>query len=280
MYAAFRIALLLKKFLPFSMSKWVARRVADVWYIIFSERREAVLANLELIPNINRKKIKSIAKQVMRNFAEVVTEFLYLERLTAEEWEGLVDADSFEVLVEKISRRPAILVTGHIGNWELAACLISRLGCNICVVVYDNPDPRVASLFRSIRLKMGLRVVSTSEAARTLREIAATHSIGVVADRDYSGRGLETQFFNLKVKMPVGYASLAISQRIPVYCGFLIKHKDGKYRLTDLEKIYDPQAPSDLSSIAERFTKKLETITAQHPQQWYLFEKVTEVSRP
>lgn len=274
MYLAFRIALLLKKLLPFAISKWMARRVADVWYLIFPERRKAVLINLGLIPNWDKNKTKSMAKQIMRNFAEVVTEFLYLDKLTPKQWNDLIELESLNALVGEIRKRPAILVTGHIGNWELAACQIAKLGCNLCVVVYDNPDPKVANLFRSMRQAMGLKVLSTFEAGRMLREVVSTHSLGIVADRDYSGRGLESRFFNQIVTMPSGYASLAVSQGIPVYCGFLIKQSDGKYRLTSLEKIYDPQSPSDQASIVQRFTKKLETIIAQHPEQWYLFERM------
>lgn len=278
MYSAFRIALLLKKLLPFPVSKWIARRVADVWYLIFPKRRKAVFANLGLMPNWDKKRTKSMVKQIMRNFAEVVTEFLYLDKLKPEQWNNLIEIESLKPLLDEIGQRPAILVTGHIGNWELAAFQIARLGCNLCVVVYDNPDPKVSNLFRSMRQAMGLKVLSTSEAGRMLREVVTTHSIGIVADRDYSRRGLVTRFFGQIVTMPSGYASLAISDGIPVYCGFLIKQSDGKYRLTHLEKIYDPQSPTDQASIVRRFISKLETIIAQHPEQWYLFERIDEVT--
>lgn len=279
MYIAYRIALLLKDLLPFPVSRWIARRVADLWYIIFTERRKSVITNLSLLPNCDKKKIKTLARQVMRNFSEVVTEFLYAEKMTLEQWGELVDLESLEKLVKQIRLRPSLLITGHIGNWELAAYLLSKLGANLCVIAFENPDQRVARIFRLKRARMGLRVLSTEEAGKELRKIVKTCSVGIVADRDYSGKGIPTKLFNVTVTLPSGYATLAVSEGIPTYCGFLIKCEDGKYRLVDLEKIYDPDHPVAPANVVEMFAAKLERIIAQYRQQWYLFERMAMKKR-
>ncbi len=279
MYIAYLIALLIKELIPFRMSKWIARRVAEFWYVLFAERRRSVLANLSLLRNCDRKKIKRLSKQLMRNFSEVVTEFLYMDKMSIEQLRDLVDFESIAPLVEEISLTPSILITGHIGNWELAAGLLSRLGANLCVVVFENPDKRIAKIFHSKRKKMGLKVISTEEAGKRLREIVRASSVGIVADRDYSGLGMETKIFNQTVTMPSGYATLATSEGIPVYCGFLVKCSDAKYRLLDLEKIYDPRNPTKPADIVQRFVSKLERIIAEHPEQWYLFERIAEIRR-
>ena len=279
MYIAYLIALLLKELLPFRISKWIARRVADLWYVVFAERRRAVVANLSLLGDCDRKKIKRLSKKLMRNFSEVVTEFLYMDKMSIDNLRELVDFDSIAPIVREISRTPSILITGHIGNWELAAGLLSRLGANLWVVVFEHPDKKIAKIFRSKREKMGLKVISTQEAGKRLREIARNSSVGIVADRDYSGLGMEARIFSQTVAMPSGYATLATSEGIAVYCGFLVKCGDAKYRLLDLEKIYDPCESTKPAEIVQRFASKLERIIAVYPEQWYLFERIAEIRR-
>ena len=277
LYPGYMLARAVARIIPLRFSYWIAERVADIWYFSSPRIRNNVAYNLSLLPGlpIGGRQTPAHTRKTMRNFARVVTEFLYLPRLNRDNIGQLVDLKTFAGLGQRMAGRPTILVTAHLGNWELAAVVIAMLGVDLHVVVYDHPDRRVARLFRRHREAKGLKVMSVKQAARSIMRVLRTSSVGIVGDRDYSGQGTEAVFLGVKVSVPTAYAGLAVSMQAPVIAGFLIRHDDGKYRLTLDEIVYDPlgdrKAPEEIVQDCIRiFEKGVE----KHPEQWYFFERV------
>jgi KDO2-lipid IV(A) lauroyltransferase len=263
--------------MPIGFSYWIAERVADIWFLADPRIRANVEYNFSLIPGnpFAGHEIGRHTRKTMRNFARVVTEFLFFPRLKRENIGDFIDMDSFSGLKEQMAGRPGILVTAHLGNWELAAVAIAMSGVDLHVVVYDHPDPRVARLFRKHREAKGLRVMPVRQAGRAIMKALRTGSVGIVGDRDYSGQGAGARFMGVQVSVPSAYAGLAVSMKIPVIVGFCIRDSDGKYRLTLQETVYDPvrdhKTPEEIVQDSLRiFEKGVE----KHPEQWYFFERV------
>jgi KDO2-lipid IV(A) lauroyltransferase len=211
----------------------------------------------------------------MRNFARVVTEFLYFPRLDIGNLGDLVDLESFAALKQKMARRPAILVTAHLGNWELAAVTIAMLGIDLHVVVYDHPDRRVAGLFRRHREAKGLKVMSVRGAVRSITGVLQEASVGIVGDRAYSGQGTEARFLGAEISVPSAYAGLAVSMKVPVIAGFCLRDGTGRYRLALEETVYDPDLDRKTpEEIVEACLRIFEKGVEKHPEQWYFFERV------
>jgi KDO2-lipid IV(A) lauroyltransferase len=225
--------------------------------------------------------IARLSRRIMRNFARMVTEFLYFPRFNIDNVSRLVDVESFRKLLQVVGEEKVILVTGHIGNWELGAAMASMLGLELHVVVYDHPDHRIARLFRERRKCMGLKVMSVREAARKVADALAVSSVGVVGDRDFTGRGMETEYFGVPVMAPDAYAGLAASKGKRIIPGFCIKQADDRYRLI----LNDPPAieaaegtdPRDLVRACLRIFEKT---VEKYPGQWYFFDKVGLRHRP
>jgi lauroyl/myristoyl acyltransferase len=154
--------------MPIGASYWIAEHVADIWYLASPQIRDNVAYNMGLVAGapIGSEAIAIHTRRAMRNFARVVTEFLYLPRFNLETIGRLVDLTSFEDLKRRMAGRPTILVTAHLGNWELAAAAIAMSGVDLHVVVYDHPDRRVARLFRKHREAKGLKIMSVKEVFR------------------------------------------------------------------------------------------------------------------
>jgi KDO2-lipid IV(A) lauroyltransferase len=269
--------------LPLRLCYWIAERVADLWYLFSRKSREALLYNLSLGPDISKdeKDLARLGRRVMRNFARMVTEFLYMPRLTPDGLGSLVNLKSFDKLKEVTGGGRAILVTAHLGNWELGAAVAASLGIDLHVVVYDHPDRRIARLFRRHREAMGLKVMSVREAARSMRSVIAHSSLGVVGDRDFTGRGIETHFFGVRATIPSAYAGLAVSRDVPVVAGFCVRGEDGKYHLASCELIYSPEnTPRLPNEIVEHFITILEKCVETYTDQWYFFRKIGEKAGP
>lgn len=277
LYWGYILAQAITRIMPIRVSYWIAERVADIWYLSSPRIRDNVAYNMSLASGapVGKKAIAAHTRRTMRNFARVVTEFLYVPRFSREDLGHLVDLDSFAGLKRKMAGRPTILVTAHLGNWELAAVAIAMSGIDLHVVVYDHPDRRVARLFRKHREAKSLKIMSVKEAVRSIMKVLQTASVGIVGDRDYSGQGTEAPFLGVSVSVPSAYAGLAVSMKIPVIAGFCIRHDDGKYCLTLEETVYDPtHNRMTQEEILQACLRIFEKGVEKHPEQWYFFERV------
>ena len=153
LYFGYCLARIVASVLPIGLSYWIAERVADLWYVLSPSTRADLRFNLALVPGLEQdpRTIRRTSQGMMRNFARTVTEFVYFPRINMSNIAKLADLDSFKCLKGLVSGGPAILLTGHIGNWELAAAIPAMMGMDLHVVVLDHPDRRVARMFRERR---------------------------------------------------------------------------------------------------------------------------------
>ena len=71
-------------------------------------------------------------------------------------------------------------------------------------------DPALQRWFERTRATFGVRIVGLREARRELlKELRNGESVGLVADRDITGGGMEVPFFGAPAPLPVGPAFLA-----------------------------------------------------------------------
>jgi KDO2-lipid IV(A) lauroyltransferase len=277
LYWGYLLARIVARIVPIGVSYWIAERVADSWYALSPRTRDNLAYNLSLVPGApaDERPRALLARRIMRNFARMVTEFVYLPRIDRDTLGRWVHPESFQSLAEAMAGRRAILITCHLGNWELAAAVIAMMGVELHLVVYDHPDSRVARLFRERREAKGLKVMSVKQAAREITTTLKNRSVAIVGDRDYSGRGKEARFLGADVRVPYAYAGLAVALGVPVIAGFCVRQADGRYDLASRETVYDPprdtKTPEEIVRTCLRiFEKGVEKYT----EQWYFFERV------
>jgi KDO2-lipid IV(A) lauroyltransferase len=261
--------------MPLRVSFFFADLAGEIWYMA-SPRLRAVLAhNLSLTGAARERNPRRLARRISRNFGRAVAEFLYSPRMTAGNIADFVDLESFEAL-RKYSEPPgAVFATAHIGSWEFAAAVLAVMGINLTVIVYDDPDPRVAKLFRERREARGIKVIPVKATSRELLTAVREGSLGVVADRDFSGQGMAAEFFGRRVKMPFAYAGLAVARGMPVVFGICVKEPDGKYHLKVDEPLTgDRSDPESARKIAIECITRIEKCVEKYPEQWYCFEKI------
>jgi len=278
-YFGFLIARAIARVMPLKVSYFFADLAGEIWYLA-SPRLRAVLAyNLSLTAagrNLSgRASARRLARRISRNFGRVVAEFLYSPRVTPGNIGDLVDLESFEVLRQYATSPGAVFATAHVGSWEFAAIILSAMGIKLTVIVYDDPDPRVARLFRQRRETRGISVIPVKATSRELLTAVREGSLGVVADRDFSGRGMAAVVFGRPVRMPFAYAGLAVARGMPVVFGVCVKEPDGKYHLKVDEPMRgDREDPESARKIARACISRIEYYVEKYPEQWYLFEKI------
>jgi KDO2-lipid IV(A) lauroyltransferase len=271
------VATAITRVVPLKVAYALADLAGEIWYLLSPRLRDVLEHNLALVPGLGGAHAarRSLARRISRNFGRVVAEFLYSPRLGPDDIGGLVDIPSFEPLRKYAGGSHAVFATAHLGSWELAAAVLSMLGVRLTVIVYDDPDPRVARLFRERREARGVRVLPVKATSREVLAALRETSLGVVADRDFSGQGMAATFFGRPAKVPFAYAGLALALGVPVVFGICVKGEDGRYRLVLEEPIVgDREDPDAARKMAARCIEMIEKYVEKYPEQWYFFQKV------
>jgi len=172
-----------------------------------------------------------------------------------------------------------LLLTAHLGNWEAAGQLLSRLDVPINVTGFDNEAPEIRALLtQASRAKFRLLPL-TGSPTDTIPLVAALRRGEVVAmlgDRAYGSPAARIDFLGGTALFPIGAYVLAAIAKAPLVHVFNLREPGGHYRFFG----FPPQRPrmpvhaqrdAYLRDCAGRFAHDLETILKRDPLQWYNF---------
>lgn len=186
-----------------------------------------------------------------------------LEHVRLEGWERL------EAVLAK--GRGAILVSSHLGNWELAGALVAARGVRIHAFYHEQLSPAFDAFLAWARRRSGLGVLHQRRGLREcLRALREGGAIGFVADQDGSRDGVFLDFLGRLVSFPRGpyeFARHAGCEILAVECRRL---PDGDYGLC----FGDPFVVDSIDAVepaARRLASAFETAILAEPAQWQLF---------
>jgi predicted LPLAT superfamily acyltransferase len=165
-----------------------------------------------------------------------------------------------------------ILLSGHVGNWEIAGNLLKmRVTSTINVLMLDEEEKKIkqylkgttgGSYFNIIPIKNDLSHVIKVNNALSNNEFVAIH-----ADRYLEGsKFIELDFFGKKAKFPLGPFIIASKFNAPVTFVFAVKEKKYHYLLSATTPIINKLTPEE---IAKRFVIEFEKKVILHPEQWF-----------
>jgi KDO2-lipid IV(A) lauroyltransferase len=176
----------------------------------------------------------------------------------------------------------AILLTAHVGNFELGGLFLREMGITTYAVYAPDPSPVVEAHRESARRSLGvIGIPVTSSPFASVPILRALRSNGFVAmqgDRDVSGTGRRLPFFGKTASFPVGPFRIAQASGAPLFPVFVLQEDDGRYRtvveppirVTHIRGSREADE-SALAAAMERFVGTLTRTIRENPTQWYLF---------
>jgi lauroyl/myristoyl acyltransferase len=169
--------------------------------------------------------------------------------------------------------RPLVFVGLHFGALELPALyLAQRYGRQFVGPMETIDDPPLQDWFRRTRGSVGVRIIGLREARRELgAAIRRGEPVGLVADRDLTGGGIETELFGHPAPMPAGPALLALDSGAVVQAVAVRRTKPGYYRarILPLEIPMAGERRARVTSFLEQEVRAFEQLIADAPDQWW-----------
>jgi len=273
MYYIFILGKIIAVILSRRYAYGLAKVIAYLRYYFDRKDREAILYNLTpFMPD--RVQREACARKVFINFAYYLVDFFRYGRLDKSFIKKYVRVSGLEHLdILRAEKLPAIAVTAHLGNYELAGAVTSLLGYPVAAVALPHRDKRTNHFFNMHRERVGIKVVATGNAIKgCISALKQGYLLALLADRDFSGHGLKMSFFSQQAFLPRGAAFFAKKTGACIIPGFLIREKKYFYHLK-FEAPFFFDADMDEVDIIKRYIPVLEKYIKEYPEQWYLFEK-------
>jgi len=164
-----------------------------------------------------------------------------------------------------------ILMSGHVGNFEVGAQLLGQLMGKINVIMQDEDHEKIKKYveaksekkaFNIIAIKEDLSHVINIKNALTKNEFICVHG-----DRFIEGaETIELDFLGKKAKFPKGPFVIATRFGAPVTFNFVIKTGKQSYQFSaTAPKLYSRK----LDECMKDYVAKLEEVVRAHPHQWF-----------
>lgn len=265
-----------------STSYKFAATISDIQHFFSFQDRKAVQNNLRtILPN--SRNIPFLTREVFRNFGRYLVEFFKTSELIDDDFiKSNIEINGAQHLENAAKGgKGGIVVSAHIGNWELGAMLVSKLGYPLMAVALPHKERPVNDLFNQRREAKGITVVPTNTAIRRCTEqLKENKFIALVADRDFNNRGIEMEFLGRKMLIPKGPAMFSWKTGAPIIPVFLVRGEKGKF-IMNCYKPIDPPSQNTTQSeeevilgIMRRYLSVIEEQIRLYPSQWLLFREL------
>jgi len=175
----------------------------------------------------------------------------------------------------------AIVLLAHHGSWDIAARWAEANAYHLAVVAEVVRPRRLFRRFVRMREAMGLEVVPLVPRAGLAGKGIATrlgdvlrdnHLVGLLTDRDLSGKAPLVDFFGAPCRIPVGATVLAKRTRAPIVPIATLQRPDRRWHLQVLEPrwVHDREIHDAQQQVADA----LEEIIGLDPTQWHAFQRI------
>jgi Kdo2-lipid IVA lauroyltransferase/acyltransferase len=177
-----------------------------------------------------------------------------------------------------------IVVTGHLGNWELGGAYLAARGLHVDAVARHMENPLFEDYLTQTRERIGMHVVFDDEAVRRVpRSLRDGRAVAFLVDQGVLGLSSTwVPFFGRLAKTPRGPAVFALRLGAPVVMGVALRLPSGRYRLAfeAIDSVSTGNRESDVDQIVGDYTSALEQWVRRAPEQYFWHHRRWKHQRP
>jgi len=271
----YRLGFAAGRTIPARILYGIADLIGAATHLVYNTPVANLRANLaQAFPRMSERELARHTRKIFRNYARYLVDY---GRFRWEAHETLQAAIPVLEGRENLQRafdvgRGVILVTGHIGNWELGGTFFGRGGVKVNVVTLPDGHRQIDAIRERYRGQHSINtIVLDGSPFATLEMMAALKRCELVAmliDRWEKTDGVASAFFGRVHYLPRGPFVLSRATGAPIVPAFVVRH-GGSYR-----GIVEPPfvvEEADLESYAARVSRALESAIRRYPDQWYNF---------
>ena len=268
--------------LPRSVMHRGGRMLATVYYRLRPKYLRAARSNLSVILGLppGDPEVRRLAFAMVASHFSAWVDFLQFATRSPEDAAGLIESviGYSRILEGRLAGRGVLLLTAHLGNWEIGGLMLAQMRQPIHVVLVPDIFPGVEHERRRLHERCGVTEIRIDRSfvptLTVLRVLAENGIVAMQGDRDFSNTGVRASFFGRDAYFPRGPLRVAMASGATVLPAFIVRVADGRYRAI-VEQPLEIETRGDrdeaLARNIRRYVAILERYVAQSPEQWYCF---------
>lgn len=270
--------ILIPRFLILPFAKFIAFLI----YRVLKFRRSVTLSNLAIaFPEKTVEERDAIGYGSYVHFSLLILEFMKLSGWQPEDLEKKFTIDVSDGVIERFesaTENGAVLVSGHLGNWEMAAAAVgSQYLDSITGIIKRQHNRYIDHYLINSRKRWSIRLVYSRGAIKScLEALSRKQVVGLLCDQDGGKKGTFVPFFGKMSATPIGAALLSLKTRAPLYFFVCFRTGNFKYQAflvpVPYDGEYDP-TPENIQKLTTDFTAVLEKYIRLHPEQYLWMHK-------
>jgi KDO2-lipid IV(A) lauroyltransferase len=243
----------------------------------------AVNARRILGPDASEADVKRLRNKIVRSAYTSIYELGRAARSTPDQLRQWTESSEGRdhYFAAREAHQGAILVTAHLGPFEVGAAALMDREPNIHVLFHHDARASFDQLRKKLRRKLHIQEAAVDDGwsiwAELRDALAKDHVVLIHGDRVMPGqRGVPVPFFDGHVLMPPGPVKLAMVSGSPIIPLFSVRTRVGRCSVTIEEPIFVDRdsGPVDANHPAmRRIAKSIERHVRARPDQWAVYER-------
>ncbi len=287
---AFQAGLAVARTLPRWAGQTLAPVVARATGHCHLGRQQALRENLRIVTGLDGSALDQLCRSNLDHFARMLADYFYCAGRSAAQADALLEQwQGKEHLINARDQgRGVIVITGHLGNWELGGILLALRGLPMTVVTLDEPSTALTDWRDNYRRRMGIKTIAVGpgrefafvEMMQTLRR---GECLAMLVDRPYAGAGTPVSLFGRETQFSSAPALLWQHTGAPVVPAFVVTGASGRYisfAEPPVQMHAEGGARVSLAANTQAVASVFESIIRRHPEQWFNYVPIWSSPAP
>ena len=262
--------------LPRPLARAVGISIGMSVYLPFARLRRVGQRNLEIaFPNKSLSERKKLLRAMYVSLGRLLAEFCLFPQYTRQNVERIAVYQGFENFeqAEQLGKG-VLLLTGHVGGWEIGSFVHSLYGHPMNIVVRPLDNPYLNRMAEEFRSRFGNRLLPKQDFARgLLSAMQKGETVGILMDTNMTPpQGDFVPFFGVLACTATGLARVAMKTGAAVVPAFTIWDDQlRKYRVEfqpAIKLVHSDNHDADVLANTALFNRAIEDTIRRHPDQW------------
>lgn len=266
--------------LPEPAAESVFRQMADALW----RRGGGGVAQLErnlrrVHPEADDAEIRELSRAGMRSYLRYWCEAFRLPSWSKERIRETFVLDRQYLLDEALDRGGALMIPGHMANWDHAGAWAALTYGSVTSVAERLKPERLFEKFLVYRRRLGMDILGTGDSdvlRQLVRRLQNGKLVALLGDRDIGRTGVHVDFFGEPASFPAGPAMLAMMTDVPLHP--VTMWFDGElcrgYVHDRIEMPVGGEREDNIRLITQQLARGWESGIREHSVDWHMLQRV------
>jgi KDO2-lipid IV(A) lauroyltransferase len=250
--------------------------IGGLVYRLLRRSRRLALEHLEVAfgEELSPQAREHLARASFVNVARYFCELAKIDEIRQRR-DAYFEIEDLEILQQALQGgRGCIVITGHIGNWELLAAYMAWQGIPVAAVARRIYATRLNQVLVDFRRRQGVETIlreSPSSARQIIRALKSNAVLAMLIDQDTHAPSVSVPFFGQLARTPAAAASLAVKRNLPVLAVFIQRRGGSGWRIVVKPPFcveHSGDIGADIRALTQKFNAALEAQIRANPAEW------------